>query len=346
MSIRPLDRDVRVAMKHGGGGRATRALINDLLVRGFVEPAQGFGLAALDDGAAIPLGDGRWLIVTTDSHVVKPIIFPGGDIGRLSICGTVNDLAMMGATEVAGLTCSIVLEDGFSLELLEQIHESMVAACREAGTTVVTGDTKVMGRGEVDGIIVNTAGFGFTRHVVRDCALRAGDVILVTGTIGDHGMAIMSARHGLGLEGILLSDVAPLNKLIAAALMVGGEGIVAMKDPTRGGVASALHEMATKSGIGIILDEPFIPIGDAVRSASEMLGIDILQVANEGKAIIGVRRAAADAVLAALRRHPLGRDAAVVGHCISDHAGSVILDTGFGRRLLIESDGEPLPRIC
>lgn len=346
MTISTLQRDSRVAMKHGGGGRATRALIGELLVRGFDEPRGGFGLAALDDGAAIPMGDGQSLIVTTDSHVIKPIEFPGGDIGRLSVCGTVNDLAMMGATEVAGLTCSVVLEDGFSLDVLERIHESMVAACREAGTTVVTGDTKVMGRGEVDGIVINTAGFGFTRRVVRDCTLRAGDLIVVSGTVGDHGMAVMAARHDLGLGASLVSDVAPLNTLIAMAMAAGGEGLVAMKDPTRGGVASALHEMATKSNVGIVVDEPFVPIRDAVRSSCEMLGVDPLQVANEGKALIGIRPEAAERVLAALRSHPLGRDAAVIGHCISDHAGSVILDTGFGRRLLIESDGEPLPRIC
>lgn len=346
MTISTLQRDSRVAMKHGGGGRATRALIGELLVRGFDEPAGGFGLAALDDGAALPMGDGRSLIVTTDSHVIKPIEFPGGDIGRLSVCGTVNDLAMMGATEVAGLTCSVVLEDGFSLDVLERIHESMVAACREAGTTVVTGDTKVMGRGEVDGIVINTAGFGFTRRVVRDCTLRAGDLIVITGTAGDHGMAVMAARHDLGLGASVVSDVAPLNALIAMAMAAGGDGLVAMKDPTRGGVASALHEMATKSNVGIVVDEPFVPIRDAVRSSCEMLGVDPLQVANEGKALIGIRPEAAERVLAALRSHPLGRDAAVIGHCISDHAGSVILDTGFGRRLLIESDGEPLPRIC
>jgi hydrogenase expression/formation protein HypE len=346
MTTNTLAREARVAMKHGGGGRATRALIGDLLVRGFAEPDRGFGLAALDDGAAIPAGDGRWLIVTTDSHVIKPIVFPGGDIGRLSVCGTVNDLAMMGATEAAGLTCSIVLEDGFPLDVLERIHESMVAACLEAGTTVVTGDTKVMGRGEVDGIVINTAGFGFTDRVVRDCTLRTGDVIVVTGTVGDHGMAVMSARHDLGLGTSLVSDVAPLNGLIAAAMRAGGEDLVAMKDPTRGGLASALHEFATKSGVGIVLEEPLVPIADAVRSACEMLGVDPLQVANEGKALLALRPGAAHRVLEALRAHPLGRDAAVVGHCISDHVGSVILDTGFGRRLLIESDGEPLPRIC
>jgi len=346
MSISTLARDTRVAMKHGGGGRATRSLIGELLIRGFDEPARGFGLSALDDGAAIPIGDGQSLIVTTDSHVIKPIEFPGGDIGWLSICGTVNDLAMMGATDVAGLTCSVILEDGFSLEVLERIHESMVEACRAAGTTVVTGDTKVMGRGEIDGIVINTAGFGFTRRVVRDCTLRAGDLIVVTGTVGDHGMAIMSARHDLGLGMSLVSDVAPLNGLIAAAMRAGGDALAAMKDPTRGGVASALHEMATKSGVGIVVDEPFVPIRDAVRSSCEMLGVDPLQVANEGKALIGVRPEAVDRVLDALHSHTLGRDAAVIGHCISEHAGSVILDTGFGRRLLIESDGEPLPRIC
>lgn len=346
MTNSTLQRDSRVAMKHGGGGRATRALIGELLVRGFDEPAGGFGLAALDDGAALPMSDGRSLIVTTDSHVIKPIEFPGGDIGRLSVCGTVNDLAMMGATEVAGLTCSVVLEDGFPLEVLERIHESMVAACREAGTTVVTGDTKVMGRGEVDGIVINTAGFGFTRRVIRDCTLRAGDLIVITGTVGDHGMAVMSARHDLGLGASLISDVAPLNALIAMAMAAGGDRLIAMKDPTRGGVASALHEMGTKSNAGIVVEEPLVPVRDAVRSSCEMLGVDPLQVANEGKALIGVRPEAADRVLAALRSHPLGRDAAVIGHCISDHAGSVILDTGFGRRLLIESDGEPLPRIC
>ena len=346
MTVSTLQRDSRVAMKHGGGGRATRSLIGELLVRGFAEPANGFGLAAMDDGAAIPMSGGRSLIVTTDSHVIKPIEFPGGDIGRLSVCGTVNDLAMMGATEVAGLTCSVILEDGFPLEVLERIHESMVAACREAGTTVVTGDTKVMGRGEVDGIVINTAGFGFTDRVIRDCTLRAGDLIVVTGTVGDHGMAVMSARHDLGLGSSLISDVAPLNALIAMAMGAGGDGLIAMKDPTRGGVASALHEMATKSNAGIVIEEPCVPIRDAVRSSCEMLGVDPLQVANEGKALIGIRPEAAGRVLTALRAHPLGRSAAVIGHCISDHAGSVILDTGFGRRLLIESDGEPLPRIC
>jgi len=320
-----------------------RALIGDVLARGFAEPQNGTGLAAMDDGATIRINDDQWLVVTTDSHVIQPLFFPGGDIGRLSISGTVNDLAMMGATDVAGLTCSVIIEDGFSIELLERIHESMVATCREAGTTIITGDTKVMGRGEIDGIVINTTGVAITNRVVRDNGLRAGDVIIVTGTVGDHGMAIMAARHKLELEGAMISDTAPINSLIAAAM---NDGIVAMKDPTRGGVAGALNEMATKSNVGIVIDEPFVPILDSVRAAAEIIGIDPLQVANEGKAIIGVRAEAAQQTLDALRAHPLGRNAAIIGRCIDDYIGSVILDTGFGRRLLVESDGEPLPRIC
>jgi len=339
----PAPSPAKVSMKHGGGGRAMRALIGDLFARGFDEPKNGTGLAAMDDGATIRINDDQWLVVTTDSHVIQPLFFPGGDIGRLSISGTVNDLAMMGATEVAGLTCSVVIEDGFPIDELERIHESMLATCREAGTTIITGDTKVMGRGEVDGLIINTTGVAIARRVVRDNGLRVGDVLIVTGSVGDHGMAIMAARHKLGLDGELRSDVAPINTLIAAAMH---DGIVAMKDPTRGGLASALNEMAQKSGVGIVVDEPFVPILDSVRAAAEIIGIDPLQVANEGKAIIGVRAEAAEEVLAALRAHPLGGDAAIVGRCIADYAGSVILDTGYGRRLLVESDGEPLPRIC
>jgi hydrogenase expression/formation protein HypE len=342
MIVRALN-DRRVSMKHGGGGRAMRSLIGDLFARGFDEPRNGTGLAAMDDGATIRINDDQWLVVTTDSHVIQPLFFPGGDIGRLSISGTVNDLAMMGATEPAGLTCSVVIEDGFPLDDLERIHESMVATCREAGTTIITGDTKVMGRGEIDGIVINTTGVAITPRVVRDDGLRDDDVIIVTGSVGDHGMAIMAARHGLQLEGNLASDVAPINSLIAAAF---DDGIVAMKDPTRGGVASALNEMASKSGVGIVVDELSVPILDAVRAAAEIIGIDPLQVANEGKALIGVRAEAAMSVLAALRAHPLGRNAAIIGRCIGDYLGSVILDTGYGRRLLVESDGEPLPRIC
>lgn len=336
----------RVTLKHGAGGRAMRALIEEVFLQGAPELSdREVGPRAMDDGAALWIGD-RWLVVTTDSHVVHPVFFPGGDIGRLAICGTVNDLAMMGATDVLALTCGAILEDGFPRADLERVQASMAEACAEAGARVVTGDTKVMGRGELDGIVLNTTGVAVTERIVRDCGLSPGDRILVTGTIGDHGFAILSARHALKLEGDLRSDVAPLNGLVRAALGAGGPAVVAMKDPTRGGLASTLHEMAAKSGVGILLEETKVPVADAVRAAGELLGIDPLHVANEGKAVLGVSPGAADAVVEALRAHPLGREAAIVGTCLAERAGNVILDTGFGRRLLAEPEGEPLPRIC
>jgi hydrogenase expression/formation protein HypE len=338
----------RVKMKHGAGGRAMRALIEEVFVRGAPDglPAGSVGLSAMDDGAAIPLGDGRWLVVTTDSHVISPIFFPGGDIGRLAVSGTVNDLAMMGATSVLALTCAVILEEGFPWADLERVQASIRGACKEASAPIVTGDTKVMGRGEIDGIVLNTTGIGITHRVVRDCGLRSGDRVVVTGTLGDHGMAVLATRHALGLEGDLRSDVAPIGSLIEHVLARHGDAVTAMKDPTRGGLASALSEMAHKSGVGVVLDQAAMPITDEVRAAAELLGIDPLVVANEGKAVMGVRADAVDAVLATLREHPLGRNAALVGTCTSDRPGSLVLDTGFGRRLVSEPEGEPLPRIC
>ena len=338
-----------VGMKHGSGGAAMRRLIAQTLTRGFTGfVTDGIGLAAFDDGAALPVGNGQYVIVTTDSHVVHPIEFPGGDIGRLSICGTVNDLAMMGATDPLGLTCAIVLEDGFPIETLERLQQSMQQACREARTTVVTGDTKVMGRGEVDKIILNTTGVGLTTRPISDAGLQPGDDIIVTGTIGDHGVALMAVRHGLGLGADLMSDVAPINGLVRVALDAVPGAIVAMKDPTRGGLASALHEMADKARVGVRLDEAAIPVTQTIRAIADMLGLEPLHIANEGKAVMGVRGGpgATARVLAALRAHPLGRDASVIGRVVAEHVGRVVLDTGLGRRLVAEPEGEPLPRIC
>jgi hydrogenase expression/formation protein HypE len=341
--------DDRVLLKHGAGGRAMRRLIEQSFLRAFqTDPvcrAGMIGLAEMDDGAAIRIDD-RWLVLTTDSHVIQPPFFPGGDIGRLAISGTVNDLAMMGATEVLGVTCAVILEGGFPRASLDRILMSMRDACREAGTGVITGDTKVMGKGELDGIVINTTGVALTTRIVRDNGLRPGDAIVVTGTIGDHGMAVMSTRHGLDLDMQLRSDVAPINGLIHAALNAAPESISALKDPTRGGVSTALHEMAAKSGVGIEIDETALPVRDAVRGIAELIGIDPLLVANEGKALIGVDAGAVTSLMAALRAHPLGADAAVIGRCTADRVGMVVLTTGFGRRLLAEPDGELLPRIC
>ncbi len=335
----------RITLEYGAGGGAMRALIEQIFATGFGDVPGGVGLAAMDDGAALPIGNAH-LVITTDSHVVSPLFFPGGDIGKLAICGTVNDLAMMGATEPLALTCAAIIEDGYPRADLENIWSSMRAACAEAGTTIVTGDTKVMRRGELDRIVITTTGIGLTSRVVPDNGLRPGDKVIVTGTVGDHGLAILATRGELALGTDLISDVAPLNAMIRRALAVGGSDVVAMKDPTRGGLASALHEMAEKGNVGVVIDEPTVPIRDEVRAAGELLGIDPLLVANEGKAVLGVRPGAADTVLDALRSHPLGRRAAISGECIAERPGSVIVDTGVGRRLLGEAAGELLPRIC
>jgi hydrogenase expression/formation protein HypE len=339
--------DDRITLKYGAGGRAMRSLIQQVFLDGMARPQIDgvIGLAAMDDGAALRVGD-RWLVVTTDSHVIHPVFFPGGDIGRLAVSGTVNDLAMMGATDVLALTCAVIIEEGFSRSDLVQIQRSIRETCEEAGAVVVTGDTKVMGKGELDGIVLNTTGIAMTERVVPDSGLRPGDRLIVTGTVGDHGMAVMARRHGLALDGELQSDVAPLNGLVRAALESCPGAVVAMKDPTRGGLASALHEMAEKSRVGIVLDEMAMPIKAQVRAAAELLGIDPLHVANEGKALAGVRPDAVDTVLQTIRTHRLGRDAAVIGTCTEERVGAVILDTGFGRRLVTEPEGEPLPRIC
>jgi hydrogenase expression/formation protein HypE len=334
-----------ITLRQGAGGRAMRMLIEETLVAGFPASPAAIGLEAMDDGAAFRVGD-QWLVLTTDSHVVHPVFFPGGDIGRLAVAGTVNDLAMMGATEPLGLTSAVILEEGFRRADLARIQASMRETCLEGGAAIVTGDTKVMGRGELDGIVINTTGIALTSTLVSDAGLRPGDRIIVTGTLGDHGIALMAKRNDLRFDGDLRSDVAPINGLMRAALRAAGGGISALKDPTRGGAASALHEMAAKGGVGVVIHEPLVPVKAVVRAAAEMLGLDPFHIANEGKAILGVRPELADRVLAALKAHPLGADAAIVGECSADHPGRVVLDTGLGRRLMAEPDGEPTPRIC
>ena len=331
---------MKVSLMHGAGGEAMGELLRTLTnIRN--RNAGGIGLEALDDGAVIPVGEFQ-LVFTTDSHVVRPLFFPGGDIGRLSICGTVNDLAMMGGRPLA-LSCGMIIEEGFAIADLERIVRSMDEALTESGAHLVTGDTKVMERGALDGIVINTSGIGIAETVVRDCGLREGDRILVSGTLGDHGLAVLTHREGFDLGEQIRSDVAPLWDLVEGALAAGE--IHAMKDPTRGGFASAINEMAKKSGVRVTIDETALPVRRSVRSAGEMLGIDPLEVANEGKVVMGVPADDADAVLASLRSHRYGKDAAIVGRVT---AGSrVILKTTIGGERFIEPPmGDPVPRVC
>jgi hydrogenase expression/formation protein HypE len=335
-----------VTLLHGAGGQLMQELLAQILKK-FTKTSvgSGIGLKELDDGAVIPLA-GKNLVFTTDSHVVQPLFFPGGDIGRLAVAGTVNDLAVMGAQPLA-LSCGLVLPEGFPIAELERILESMDRALEEAGAALITGDTKVLGHGELEGLIINTAGIGLAERVVTDAGLRPGDKLLVTGPIGDHGMALLAHREGLEFETTLESDVAPINHLIARALAAGGAAITAMKDPTRGGLAACLNEMARKAGIGITVYESAIPMREEVRGLGELLGINPLEVANEGKAVIGVAPERAQAVLEALRGHPQGRDAAIIGEATADYPGKVILVTEVGGKRFLENPiGDPVPRIC
>lgn len=332
-----------VVLAHGAGGTLMQELIARILKNISVHSAGSVGLSDLDDGATVSIGD-REVVLTTDSYVVKPLFFPGGDIGRIAVCGTINDLAVMGARPIA-LTSSIIVEEGFSLAKLERIVRSMDEIANEAEVPIITGDTKVMEKGALDNLVLNTSGIGVANELIRDSGLRVGDKIIVTGTIGDHGTSLLSYREGFSFETELESDSAPLWSMIKAALDVGG--VTAMKDPTRGGLASALNEMAKKSGVGILIKEEEIPLKDAVRAASEMLGIDPLEVANEGKAIIGVNPANANLILETIQKTKYGKEARIIGEVIGEHKGKVVLETGLGGKRYVETPlGEPIPRVC
>lgn len=312
----------------------------DELLSGIEGSAGGVGLDERDDGGSIPLREGH-LVVTTDSHVVKPLFFPGGDIGRLSVSGTINDLAVMGARPLA-LTCSLVIEEGFSEKTLSRVMESVKETCAEVDVPLITGDTKVMGRGEVDGLVTNTTGLGVADPVVRDSGLSPGDRVVVTGPIGGHGVTVLSEREGFGFDG-LESDVAPVWGGVRRALDAGG--VTAMKDPTRGGLAMALNEMAEKSGVGLRLREEDIPMDRSAASASELLGIDPLQVANEGVAVLGVAKESVEEVVEAVRDSRYGKGALAVGEAVEGRG--VVLETSVGgERFLRTPEAGPIPRIC
>lgn len=319
-------------------------LISDLFLKELkLKSAGEVGLDALDDGASISIGD-KNLVLTTDSHTVKPLFFPGGDIGRLAVAGTINDLAVMGARPLA-MSCAIVLEEGFPMEDLKRITQSIDATAREADCPLITGDLKVMERGALDGAVLTTTGLGVAETLVTDTGLRPGDKIITTGTIGDHGITILAHREGIALDVDLRSDVAPIWETIEAALKVGG--VTAMKDPTRGGMAAALNEISSKAQVGVVLREADIPISKAVRSVGEMLGIDPLTITNEGKAIITADPKKCEDLLAAIRKTRYGRDACIIGEVVGDHPGDVVLETVVGGRRLLEAPiGDPAPRIC
>jgi len=332
-----------IVMGHGGGGKLGNELVEHLFLPAFRNPA----LENLGDAAVFELGSGR-LAMSTDSFVVRPLFFPGGTIGELAVNGTVNDLAVSGA-EPKFLSASFILEEGFPLAQLAAVVESMATAAATAGVKVVTGDTKVVERGHGDGCYINTAGVGVMRPGISVGPSRAqtGDFVLVSGTIGDHGMAIMSVREGLEFESQIRSDCAALNGMIAQVLDAVGDEVHAMRDPTRGGLASTLNEIATASNVGIDLDETSLPVRAEVQSACELLGLDPVYVANEGKAVFFVAPQAAERVLDVLRAHPLGREAARIGQVTAQHPRMLVARTAMGaNRVIATQIGEQLPRIC
>ncbi len=339
----PIQEYPTVLLAHGGGGRLTQMLIERMFVPAFHNPA----LETLHDGAVLEIGNAR-LAFTTDSFVVSPLFFPGGDIGELAVNGTINDLAMCGARPLY-LSLSLILEEGFPMEDLWRVVRSVQGAAEKAGVSVVTGDTKVVDRGKGDGVFINTTGLGLIPPGIRVSPrlARPGDVVLINGAIAVHGIAILSVREGLEFETTLESDTAPLNGLVEALLEAVGPEVHVLRDPTRGGLSSALNEIASTARVGIELEEATIPIWDEVKGACEILGLDPLYVANEGKCLAIVAPQAAEVALEAMRSHPLGREAAIIGRVVKEHPGSVILRSRVGGKRVVDMlSGEQLPRIC
>ncbi len=331
-----------IDMTHGSGGRSMTRLIEDLFLPAFDNP----WLSAMNDHAVLEPSSGR-LVMATDSNVVRPLFFPGGDIGSLAVHGTVNDVAMAGATLLC-LSAGFILEEGFPMETLSRIVSSMAASAKSVGIPIVTGDTKVVERGKGDGIFINTTGIGFVPETMSLSPQRVvpGDKILVSGFIGDHGSAIMAVRENLSIAGQFLSDSAPLHDLVASLIKSGAE-IHCLRDPTRGGVATLLNEIAAQSGTGALIEEEAVPVRDEVRALCEVLGIDPLYVANEGKLVAYCAARDAERLLEAMRAHPLGRAGAIVGEVTQNKGGFVQVRTSFGGYRIVDwLSGDPLPRIC
>lgn len=333
-----------ITLAHGSGGQAMQQLIGQLFMQAFANP----WLDEQEDQARLPLAEltarGDRLAFSTDSYVIDPLFFPGGDIGKLAVCGTANDVAVSGALP-RWLSCGFILEEGLALATLERVVNSMAATAREAGIEIVTGDTKVVPRGAADKLFINTAGLGAIPTAIHwgAASLTPGDVLLVSGTLGDHGATILNLREQLGLEGALSSDCALLSPLIEALRPI--RGVKALRDATRGGVNAVMHEFAASSGCGMALQEKALPLKPSVRGVCELLGLDALNFANEGKLVIGVAREAAQQALEVVRAHPLGRDAAIVGE-VTASAGVRLCGLYGVKRTLDLPHSEPLPRIC
>ena len=340
----PLRETKRIVMGHGGGGILSEELIENLFL-----PAFGSSGGVSRDSAVLNVFDGR-IALTTDSYVVNPLFFPGGNIGDLAVNGTINDLACSGAQPL-GLTAGFIIEEGLEMEVLGAVAQGMGAAADRAGVAIVTGDTKVVGKGSADGLFINTAGVGVVPEGVRigPEQARPGDHIIVSGNIGEHGVAIMSVREGIDFGTVVMTDSTPLHRLVAAMLAsVADPNVIhALRDPTRGGLVAATVEIARTSGVGIELDEAKVPIPEAVASACGFLGLDPLQVANEGKLVAFVDPAHSDAVLRAMRAWPEGAGAVIIGRAVAEHPGMVVARTPFGTTRIVERElGEQLPRIC
>lgn len=331
-----------ILLGHGSGGKLSHQLLDDLII----PTLSGIALAGQNDAAVLEHG-GRRLAFTTDSYVVDPIFFPGGNIGCLAVNGTVNDLAMMGARPLF-MSTGLIIEEGFSRTELAEILASMRSAADAAGISIVTGDTKVVPRGKADRIFINTSGIGAVEHdfAISGANARPGDAVIINGTIGDHGIAVMAKREGLDLQTAILSDCAPLNGLVTEIIAAGGEAVHVLRDPTRGGVATTLKEIALQSDKTITLHEAALPLNGAVRGVCSILGLDPLYVANEGKLLAVVAPEAAEGVLARMKEHPFGRDAAIIGH-VTEGGGRVQMETAVGGLRAVEMlAGEQLPRIC
>lgn len=342
--VRPMDlKNGVIDMTHGAGGRATAQLISEVFAKAFDNAYLNEG----HDGATLPKMDGK-LVMSCDGHVVEPLEFPGGDIGRLAVCGTVNDVAVC-AAKPKYLSASFILEEGLSLKTLVNVVASMKKAADEAGVAIVTGDTKVVEKGHGDGIFIATTGVGEKLADISVAGQNAkpGDAVLVSGTMGDHGITILSHREGLSFGVDLQSDCAPLNAMIEALIAKFGSKIHVLRDPTRGGLATTLNEIAAQSSVGIVLEEEAIPVKDSVVSACEFLGLDPLYIANEGKLIVICESSVAEEVLQTLHEQKYGTDAAIVGHVTEDNAGMVEMKTALGGTRLVDwLNSDPLPRIC